>query len=128
MTPREGFRFGFLYRCAEEGLTAAEALDRARSGLEKRAGLAAGLGTAWEGLRSLGGVGKTLGGLGVLGLVGAPALAGAGIGLGLAKTQEHDVDPDEVRNQELISAYRFHAEQARRRALLKHYRAGGPAP
>lgn len=115
MTPREGFKFGFLYRCAEEGLTPAEAFDRARRGLEKRANpglLGQGIGAAWGGL-------KTLGGLGVLGAVGVPAVLGAGTGLALANAQEKDVDPEEVRRQELISAYRFHADQARRRAMMR---------
>jgi hypothetical protein len=120
MTPKEGFRFGFLYRCAEEGLTVKQAFDRARCALEKQAGLwneaKSGVGAAWGGL-------KTLGGLGLLAGVGVPAVVGTGIGLGLAKAREQDIDPDEIRRQELISAYRFHADQARRRALMKNFRA-----
>lgn len=119
MTPREGFKFGFLYRCAEEGLTVEEAYDRARLLLEKRAIL--------NPLPALWGGAKTLGALGMAGAVAVPAVAGAGIGLGLANAREHDVDPDEVRRQELIAALNFHADQARRRTLMKNYRAGGPA-
>lgn len=116
MTPREGFKFGFYYRCAEEGLTAEQARERARLALEKSAFDAPGL--AWDGL-------KGLGALGMVGAVGIPAVAGAGVGLGLAKAQEQDVDPEEVRRQELISALRFHTDQARRRTAMKNYRAGG---
>ncbi len=132
MTPREGFKFAFYYRCAEEGLTMEQARERARRGiklaaLRKQANPAA---AAWGGLKALGGLGmtgaKTLGGLGLLGAVAAPAVVGGGIGLGLANAQEHDVDPEEIRQQELAAAYRFHAEQARRRMAMRNLRAGGP--
>jgi hypothetical protein len=133
MTPREGFRFGFYYRCAEEGLTVDQARDRARFGLEKCAqGGPSFLGTIGSGLGTgLGYLGtglKHLGGLAVLGGVGVPAAAGTAIGLGLAHAQERDVDPEDIRQQELISAYRFHAEQARRRSLMKRLQAGGRGP
>jgi hypothetical protein len=118
MTPREGFKFYFYYRCAEEGLSADEARDRARSGLEKRA-IPNPLPVLWGGA-------KTMGALGLAGAVGIPAVAGAGIGLGLANAQEHDVDPDEIRRQELIATLNFHADQARRRAAMKNLRAGVP--
>jgi hypothetical protein len=122
MTPREGFRFGFLYRCAEEGLDAAAALQRAELGMQKRA--------IWEELKAIPGaalgVAKNLGGLAVLGGVAIPVAAGVGAGLTAAKARERDIDPEEVRRQELIEAYRFHAEQARRRAAMKGIRAGGP--
>jgi hypothetical protein len=127
MTPREGFRFGFYYRCAEEGLSAEEARARAALGLEKAATAApwwlgpvgSAVGTGWGGA-------KLLGGLALAGAAGTAALGGGAVGLGLARAQEGDVDPDEIRKHELISTYRFHADQARRRALMKAYAAGGP--
>ena len=112
MTRKEAFKFAFLYRCAEEGLTVAQAYERAQRGLEKRAFLR-------EALSTLGTGAKMLGGLGLAAGVGIPAVAGAGVGLGLANAQEHEVDPEEIRQQELIQALRFHAEQARQRAAMK---------
>jgi hypothetical protein len=124
MTPREGFKYGFLLRCAEEGLTADEAEARAARGLEKQAEGALGtmVGDAYSGLKTLiGGAPAFIAehapaavGLGALGAAGA----GGGIGYGLAKMQEGDVDPKEVQREELISAYRTQAELARRKAIM----------
>jgi hypothetical protein len=127
MTPREGFRFGFYYRCAEEGLDAAGARDRAGRALEKQAD-DKGWWPAIKGIGGgIGGIGKHLVGLGLLAGVGGPIALGTGVGLGLANAQEQDIDPEEVRRQELIAAYNFHADQARQRARLRHFQAGGQA-
>lgn len=124
MTPREGFKFGFLLRCAEEGLTAAEAQGRAARA-EKRAGAADtiwGLGTkvpgaAWDlGTKAL-----------LVGAGGAAGIGGLG-GYGLAKMQEGEVDPAEIQRQELIDAYTSQAELARRKAIMSAARAGRPRP
>jgi hypothetical protein len=135
MTPREGFKYGFLLRCAEEGLTAEEAEARAARGLEKQAdddGWKAIVGDAYSGLKSLAtGVpgfitehGPTVVGLGALGAAGAGGLTG----YGLAKMQEGDVDPEEVQRAELIQAYQTQAELARRRALMEAAQAARPRP
>jgi hypothetical protein len=135
MTPREGFKYGFLLRCAEEGLTVKEAEARAAIGLEKRG--------EWDLLGDIGkGITGSLGGI----IAGAPSLAGralgsgigmAGIGAagagalggyGLAKMQEGDIDPQEVQREELISAYRTQAELARRRAIMDAAQASLPRP
>jgi hypothetical protein len=131
VTPREGFRFGFYYRCAEEGLDATGARERAGRALEKRAddkgwwpvikGIGGGIGGG------IGSIGKHLAGLGLLAGVGGPIALGTGVGLGLANAREQDIDPEEVRRQELIAAYNFHADQARQRAKLRHFQTGGQA-
>jgi hypothetical protein len=113
MTPREGFKFGFLLRCAEEGLTAAEAQERAARA-EKRAGVG---GTLWDlGTKGL-----------VLGAAGVAGLGGLG-GYGLAKMQEGEVDPAEIQRQELIDAYTSQAELARRKAIMSAARNARPRP
>ena len=121
MTPREGFKYGFLLRCAEEGLTVKQAEVRATRALEKHGGF-----DAWDtavsiggGLKdlALGGAGKALSWGIPLG-IGTAAGAGALGGYGLAKLREGDTDPEEVQRQELIAAYRNQAELARRKAIM----------
>jgi hypothetical protein len=139
MTPKEAFKYAFLLRCAEEGLTADEAEARAARGLEKHAegGL---MDTFGKGLISntlsgakdfvmsapgtvAGWAGSGLG-LAGLGLAGAGALGG----YGLAKMQEGDVDPGEVQREELIAAYRTQAELARRKAIMDAVHRAQPRP
>jgi hypothetical protein len=129
MTPREGFKYGFLLRCAEEGLTAEEAEKRAARGLEKQAedsllGKALGTvgGDVYSGVKGVAtGIpgwvrdyGPWALGLGALGVAGAGGLTGHL----LAKTQEGDIDPEEVQRQELIQAYQTQTELARRKAIM----------
>jgi hypothetical protein len=126
MTPREGFKYGFLLRCAEEGLTAEEAEARAARGLEKQADWSDAITTpisdVYSGIKgAIGGVPGALyanapmvAGLGAAGVMGAGALGG----YGLAKMQEGDIDPEEVQRQELIQAYQTQAELARRKAIM----------
>jgi len=133
MTPREAFKYAFLLRCAEEGLTADEAEARAARGLEKRA-------DGWDFAKSmLGGAkdlvtgvvapaaGHLLGGGTALAGLGAIGLGGAA-GYGLAKMQEGDVDPEEVQREELIAAYRTQAELARRKAIMEAAIQAHPRP
>jgi hypothetical protein len=124
MTPREGFKFGFLLRCAEEGLTAAEAQERAARA-EKRAQVGSAIwnlgtkipGAAWDlGTKGL-----------VLGTAGVAGIGGLG-GYGLAKMQEGEVDPAEIQRQELIDAYTSQAELARRKAIMSAARNARPRP
>lgn len=125
LTPQENFRLGFLMRCAEEGCDAEEIAGRVKvaKALTKFASIKDTLSSAW-------GVGKAIATLPIhvtaLGL-GASALAGGGVGYGLAKAQNTDVDPEEAKRQELISAYQLQAELARRRAQQRSYRRGAPA-
>jgi hypothetical protein len=130
MTPREGFKYGFLLRCAEEGLTADEAEERAARGLEKRAldpwGMIKDIGKAGLNLGQWG-AGKALGWGIPIGL-GAAALGGGGLGYGLAKLQEGDVDPEEIQRQELITAYQTQADLARRKAIMDAAQLTRPRP
>jgi hypothetical protein len=105
--PLDAFKFGFLLRCAEEGLEAPQLQERIK--------------LAGAGTMALGAAGSTLGaGLGLskfLLLGGIPALAlGGGAGLGYlgAKMGERDIDPDEVKVNELIATYQQQADKLRR--------------
>jgi hypothetical protein len=132
MTPREGFKYGFLLRCAEEGLTADEAEARAARGLEKQAGGFDPLSIASDVAKAGWGLGKWTAGKALtwgvpLGL-GAAALGGGGLGYGLAKLQEGDVDPEEIQREELISAYKTQADLARRKAIMDAAQRMRPRP
>lgn len=112
LTPREAFRYGFLLRTAEEGLTPEETQLR----MQKAAA------TLLENV--LGMAGKA----GLLGVLGT-GLAGAGAGYGLAKMQEGDVSAEDYQRQELIDAYRDASARLRQRtALRKTYLTPPPPP
>lgn len=123
MTELELFKYGFLLRCAEEGLTPDETAERVQQALQltKQAD-PIGLGTAIS--TGVNGVA----GLGALGLAGAGAL-GAGAGWLGAKMTEPDTDPEEAKTQELIETYRLFAQQARQSAQRRRqYRQTPAAP
>jgi hypothetical protein len=121
VTEREAFKLGFLYRCAEEGLTAAEAADRA--GLLVKAaqglGLPARLGGAAAELpgRALSAFGPTLAGAALLAAIGLPVLAGGAGGHFLARAIDDDTTVDEARADELVAEYRRLTDAARRQAV-----------
>ena len=112
LTNCEAFKFGFLARCTEEGLSLPQAhglVKQALFGLDKLPGMAvdttkdvAGTGLAW----------------GIPLALGAPLAAGAAGGYGLAKVMDiSDRDKDEVKGDELTDEYRRNAE------LLRHIKA-----
>lgn len=108
MTAQEAFKFGFLLRCAEEGLTQAEICARIKVAQQGAPGLGT-IGTlASTGLHGL----KSLA---LLGLVGSAGL-GAGTGYAAARMTEPDSDPEEAKLQETISTYQLFADAARRNA------------
>jgi hypothetical protein len=121
MTPREGFKFGFLLRCAEEGLSVDEAQARAARGLEKQAFGLSDLVKLPEAIGSLGGKVVLAGGL-------ASALGGGLAGHALAKMQDDEADPAEIRRQELIDAYTTQAELAKRKAVMAAMHNAQPRP
>lgn len=103
MTPQEAFKFGFLLRCAEEGLSPDEIADRVQFGLAKQAELG----------KIVGGIASGVTNLGLLGLAGSAGI-GAGGGYMAAKLTEPDADPAEAKQQEMITAYRLYAEEMAR--------------
>jgi hypothetical protein len=111
MTEIDGYKVGFLTRCAQEGLTDEQILARVEQ-MEKRAGPIADLfslpGKLWD-----------WGTWPYMASAGAGTLAGAGAGYGLAKLLGPTVDPKEMQNQELIAAYNSFADQAEQRAKMR---------
>ncbi len=102
MNPRDAFKAGFLQACGEMGLTGAQVKDltvKAAALLEKRA----------FGDELASGFANLAGGL----ALGVPTAAGALAGYGLHKLQGNQVDPDDVKKQELIQELRTYARRAR---------------
>jgi hypothetical protein len=106
MTEREAFKFGFLLRCAEEGLDGPAAEGRAKAAAAKRADgpidYAKMLG-GW-----LSGLGQSAVNVGTHAypLVGiASLMGGAGLGYAAGRATDPGYDADDVRRQELIAAY-----------------------
>lgn len=103
LTPRQAFKFGFLMRCAEEGLTQQETTARIK----------------------LAGIMSSLGNLAVAApavTLAASGVGGAALGYGAAKLTEPDADPEEAKLQELMAAYRMYADHARRNTKQRGYR------
>jgi len=126
LTENEAFRLGFLARCAEEKLTGAELstrIKRADGGLSAADWLLpVGAGAAGLYLASNAPVaGPTLGP--ILGLLPAAGLAGgAGLGYMTAKMTEPDIEPEDIKAQELADTYRVYAHRARAQRTAKKYR------
>lgn len=114
------WKFGFLAKCAADGLTVAQTHELVRARIKQAdpdygrmigdTAIAArtlmspikGLGMA--AMRGLTDYAAPLAGLGAAGV-------GGGLGLLAAKMQDDDVDPHEVRKRELINTYRHYADQ-----------------
>ncbi len=127
LTRNECFRMGFLLRCAEEGCTPEEVAARVAFGQEKSAESL--IKTAWDPIGKALAAAKTIATFplhtAAYGILGSAGLGVAG-GYGLAKMQNGTLDPEEAKRQELISAYQFQAELARRRASQFAYRKAAP--
>jgi hypothetical protein len=142
LTPRQQFKFGFLLRCADEGLTLEQTHERVKEALafhEKEAGIAEIISGALKGIGSAaGGVAEGVGkaapvvadaakSLGLLGLGGA-AVGGIGAGHLAALAGEKEIDPEEIKKQELIATYRQQADRVRRNMAARSYRDDTPKP
>lgn len=131
LTRNECFRLGFLLRCAEEGCDMDEVAERVKLAHD-RTKIAAGGVMDWVAgiVRPLWNTAKTVGKfplqLSALGVAGS-ALTGMAGGYGLAKMQNEQLDPEEAKQQELISIYRLQADLARRKAQQHSYRTAVPA-
>jgi len=113
---RQAFKFGFLLRCADEGLTPEQTQVRVKEACDRLEQIK----TA-NVLGGIGGIGKFLMNAGLLGLGGSAALGAAG-GAGLASLMEEDADPEDVKRQELAAAYQQQAERIRRSMASHSYR------
>jgi hypothetical protein len=102
MDAQQAFRFGFMLRCAEEGMDESQAEKLAS--LAKRADpLSTILSMGWEGAKSLP----------VLGLAGAAGVGGL-TGMAIAKAQEKPVSVEDVRRDEQIAAYNAYGDRVRK--------------
>lgn len=129
MTPKEQFRAGFLLRCAEEGCSMADVQARVKTAVAAvLPGLLTGAGVA-GGQAAIGGLGKAKDLLvdylkSPIAMLGAGTVASAGlggvVGHGLGKLHSEDVDPNELKQQELLQAYRTQAARIRQLAALKN--------
>lgn len=120
LSEREAFKYGFLLRCAEEGLSQEEANKLAEIGIAKHAFVDDVMNTAKAGL----GVAK---GMGLLG-VGAALLGGGALGHVAANATSPEVTVEDHQKRELIEAYKLRAEMARRRRQLMESLAARPKP
>jgi hypothetical protein len=112
MTPKEAFKVGFLHKCAADGLTKEETLERARNmrmakvaffgaAANAAGGAAATLGTgAWKGLLTA--------------LLLGPPIAGLAGGYGLAQAKDQTYSKDDAKKRELLAAYERAASQLER--------------
>lgn len=129
MTPKEQFRAGFLLRCAEEGCSMADVQARVKTAVAAvLPGVLTGAGVA-GGQAAIGGLGKAKDLLvdylkSPIAMLGAGTVASAGlggvVGHGLGKLHSEDVDPNELKQQELLQAYRTQAARIRQLAALKN--------
>lgn len=113
LSAAEAFKFGFLLRCADENLSPAQTQERVK--------LASGL------LSHLKAAGVFDTGLKLLNTslavpIIASGLAGAAGGYGLSKMTTNDVNPDDIKNQELIAAFQQQADRIRRTMAARRYR------
>lgn len=119
LTAREAFKVGFMLRCADEGLTPAQAQER----IEKAAGFfkestrflepvvqaVKPLSTVAETVEANKPVSKFLTNI----LWGAPLAVGAAGGYAAHKLTANDIDEEDVRKQELIDELRHWTRRAR---------------
>ncbi len=120
LTPRQAFKFGFLLRCAERGLSreqTKECIKEAGAIMAKQADLADTIGSVLQGAKNLG----------VYGLAGSAA-GGLGAGYGLAQLTEPQSDPEEIKQQELIATYKQQVDRIRRSMAARSYRDAAGKP
>lgn len=112
LTARQSFIAGFLLRCAHEGLSQEETTARIKQ---------AAVSDWIPGPKTVAGWG-----FGIPAAVGI--MAGVPAGLTLAGMKNQEIDPQEVKNEEMIAALKFYAENARRSQRRLALRAAKPAP
>lgn len=115
LTPRQSFKFGFLLKCAEAGLTPAQ-IETRLDQLIKTADAKGILGGTADLILNTGGLGLAAGGL-----------AGAAGGYMLGRMTDPVIDPEEIKKRELIAVLNQYASQAKRNTSRVAYREPVPA-
>ena len=112
---RQGFKAGFLLKCAEAGLSEGEIAALLDHVLSKDAALSDLITTPYNmGMNAISNLTHYGGIAGGAALLAAPIGVGAGVGYGAAKlTDLDDEDPSETKLREQINEYLRLAEQAR---------------
>lgn len=135
LSPRQAFKFGFLLRCADENLSPLETESRIKyamaclqwdgqTPLPLQQDVVDSALAAWEKQAvggAIGGITNLMTTLGITGLLGGAGLGAAGGHLA-ARMTEGDADPEEMKQQELMAAYRQQAERIRRQMAARSYR------
>lgn len=112
LTPREAFKFGFLARCVEDGLSPAQVVEKAAAVF-----IHDPFGAAEDAAKS---TAKLMMGVGVPLALAAPPVLGGLAGFGLSRaTDVNQRDVDEVKNDELTDEYRRQADLLRRTQALR---------
>jgi hypothetical protein len=109
VTNEEAFRLGFLAHCAEVGLSPEQVAEKSAFAKQASFGSAVGWG--------LGAAGA--------GLALAPPALGYLGGYTLARADADDINPEDVKKQELIAEYRRLAARARQARLQRRVQASG---
>lgn len=123
LTTKQSFRFGFLAKCASDGLTAEETLAKADAVkvLLKTAFLGTVAGKAMDATKSLVG---WAGSLATPLALAAPIGIGAGAGYGLAKmTDVDDSDVEDVADNEVLDELRRQTERLKRLRAVRDFAA-----
>lgn len=109
LTEKEAFQLGFMYRCAEEGLTGEKLLTRIKH-FEKVAN--------WDALKT---VGSGLGQIASVPILSAITLGGLA-GHVAGTTSEPPVDENDLKAKELIATYKAYAARAKAKRKNRQYR------
>ncbi len=130
MNDRQVFKFEFMNRCIENGLTSPEQMLKVAETVMVKAGGAFSsipvVGGALDGVSgAVSGAVSSLGPLAAGALLAGPPLVGAVGGGLLAKSQDvSDYDTDEYKKQEVVDTYRRETDRLKRQGLLRRYMAG----
>lgn len=125
LSPRDQFKVAFLEKCAEEGLTPDEILEKVKTAQSrvKQAETDILKTLATLGSSALTGVGDAIQNIGIPAALMAPPIAGALGGRALAKLQEPtDDNVKDIQHEELMHEYRRQIKQLEREKSLRQYR------
>lgn len=131
MDDRQAFKFAFLSRCLEDGLSPEESLLRAKTANDRFTKVAEipFLSEAGVAAKGIANAAKSTLGYAVPMALMAPPLAGGAAAYVLNKaTDADDVDTADIKRRELADAYMRMATQLSRQKALRDYKAQRQAP
>ena len=127
LSSRERFKVAFLEKCAEDGLSTDEMLEKVKTAQARIKQASIGEWGKYLGLGALSaatGLTQSLGDYAVPALLAAP-IVGGGVAGHLAATAQEPTDDTvkDIQHDELINEYKRQAENLRQQRELKNYRA-----